>query len=177
MTLTLIIASSGDWPGCCIGYVNEVRRVNENWQRTANSCEATSRHCVDRGHRRLVPNSRVAHFVQVACACGLIRVSRVIDSRLGNARPARVLRETGPRATACALKVDRGDIPVGRGWKGKVKFYGRGHFATPKRGLRLSRPFLSNGDNIPLTPAAPRNCTRQSATEPLPLDVTSSVPV
>src|SRR5262249_23409508 len=51
------------------------------------------------------------------------------------------------------------------------------HFATPKRDFKLSRPVLSNGDNIFFTEAGPRNCTRQSATEPLPLGVTSSVPV
>src|SRR5262245_16579220 len=61
--------------------------------------------------------------------------------------------------------------------QGMVKSHDCGHVVAPKRDFKLSRPVLSNGDNIPLTPAAPRNCTRQSATEPLPLGVTSSVPV
>ena len=75
------------------------------------------------------------------------------------------------------LQVDRGDLFVGRGWMGKGKSRDCPHFATPKRDFKLSRPVLSNGDNIFLTGAGPRNCTRQSATEPLPLGVTSSVPV
>src|SRR5262245_49209622 len=76
-----------------------------------------------------------------------------------------------------ALQVDRGDLPVGRGRIWKVELYDCAHLATPKRDFKLSRPVLSNGDNMPFTPAGPRNCTRQLTTEPLPLGVTSSVPV
>src|SRR5215471_1180136 len=104
-----------------------------------------------------------------------------IDNRLGNAREARVLCETCPCATARALQVDRGDLPVGRGWTGMAKFHECIHFATPKRGFRLSRPVLNNVDTMTFTALSvlliARNCARQSATQPLPFGFTSSVPV
>ena len=60
---------------------------------------------------------RGERFQTVECvqiAEKLRRQTLVIDNRLGNAREARVLRETCPCATARALQVDRGNLPVGR---------------------------------------------------------------
>src|SRR5215470_19414037 len=107
----------------------------------------------------------------------LRRQTLLVDNRLGRAGEARVLGKARPCATARAVKVDRGDLPVGRGWIRKIKSDDCTHVAPPKRDFKLSRPVLSNGVNFPLTPAAPKYCTRQSTTEPLLLGVTSSMPV
>jgi hypothetical protein len=56
-----------------------------------------------------------------------------VGNRLGNAREARVLRKTCPCTAARVLQIDRGDLPVGREWTGKINFNDCGHFATPKR--------------------------------------------
>src|SRR5262249_7657567 len=72
----------------------------------------------------------------------------LIDNRLGNTREARVVDETRPCGTPRALQVDHGDLPVSRRWKGTVEFCDRGHFAAPKRDLRLSRPVLNNVDTM-----------------------------
>src|SRR5215468_6931101 len=45
------------------------------------------------------------------------------DNGLGDAWKAGVLSETCPCATARTLQVDRGDLPVGRGWMRKVKVH------------------------------------------------------
>ena len=42
----------------------------------------------------------------------------VLDDRLGSSREAWVAGEPGPGATARALQVDRGDLPIGCGWTG-----------------------------------------------------------
>jgi hypothetical protein len=43
------------------------------------------------------------------------------DNGLSDAWKAGVLSETCPCATALTLRVDRGDLPVGRGWMRMVK--------------------------------------------------------
>ena len=117
-------------------------------QRVALDCLARSAH--QRGTREVASciveamrcrsdlglNKRCARRVVHACELRGERVQTVervqiaeklrcqtllIDNRLGNARAARVLRETCPCATARALQVDRGDLPVGRGWTAMVK--------------------------------------------------------
>ena len=49
------------------------------------------------------------------------------DNGLGDAWKAGVLSETCPGATARTLQVDRGDLPVGRGWMRKVKVHDCAH--------------------------------------------------
>src|SRR5262249_34522303 len=104
-----------------------------------------------------------------------------INNRFSNARQTRVLRETCPCGTACTFQIDRSDLPVGRDWTGMVEFHDYGHFATPKRDFKLSRPVLNNVDAMTFTALSvllvDRNGARQSATQPLPFGFTSSVPV
>ena len=75
----------------------------------------------------------------------------LIDNRLGDTRSARVLFETCPCATARALQVDRGDLPVSRGWPGRVKLRDARSLRTPKRDFRLSSPVLTSLDTMSFT--------------------------
>src|SRR5262245_36850100 len=104
----------------------------------------------------------------------------VSDNRLRNARAVRVLCETCPGATARALQIDRGDLAVGRGWTGRVKFHDRTHAAAAKRCFRLPSPVLTNVETMVRTALSglllARNSTRHSATEPLPFCLTSITP-
>src|SRR5262245_62136937 len=81
----------------------------------------------------------------------LRRKTLVIDDRLGNTRAASVLSKTCPCATARALQVDRGDLPIGRGWARTVNFDDRVHAAAAKRRCRLPRPVLTNVVTLVLT--------------------------
>src|SRR5882762_2304005 len=104
-----------------------------------------------------------------------------INNLLGDARAARVLCQTCPCATARALQVDRGDLPVSRGRTEAVNFHNRAHAAAVKRGFRLPRPVLTNVATMVLTTMSgwlsARNSTRQPATQPLSFGLTSIVPV
>src|SRR6266566_6438230 len=72
----------------------------------------------------------------------LHRQPLLIDNGLGDGRAARVFRETGPYATACALQVDRGDLPVGGGGiRVAVNLHNRAHAAAAKRSFRLPSYF------------------------------------
>ncbi len=55
-----------------------------------------------------------------------------------------------------------------------------GHFAIPKRGLRLSSPVLSSLDTMDFVARSlrwlARNCVRHSTIQPLPFACTSSLP-
>src|SRR5262249_2326660 len=105
----------------------------------------------------------------------------LVDNRFGNAFEGRVLRETCPCTTARTLQVDRGDLAVGREWTGIVMFHECSHFATPKRGFRLSRPVLNSVVTMTFTAlsvlSVARNCALHSTTQPLPFGLISSVPV
>jgi hypothetical protein len=104
---------------------------------------------------------RIQTVKRVQIAEKLCCQTLITDNRLGSAREARVLRETCPCATARALQFDRGNLPVGCGWAGRVKCHDCGHLATPNRDCRLSRPVLSNGDTILFTAPSGRLLARK----------------
>ena len=132
-------------------------------------------------HERELRGELVQTVECVQVAEKLRRQTLVIDNLLGNARPVRVLRETCPCATSCALQVDRGDLPIRRRWTAIVEIRDGAHAGTPKRVVRLSRPVFCNADTMVFTTISgwpfARYCTRHSATEPRPFGFTSSVPV
>ena len=139
------------------------RSAHQRGAREVASCIVEAMHCRsdlgvnERCARRVVHacELRGERFQTVECvqiAEKLRGQTLVVDNRLGNARAARVLRETCPCATARALQVDRGDLPVGRGRTGDGQVPRSSLMpATPKRVFRLPRPVLSNVDTMVLT--------------------------
>ena len=102
----------------------------------------------------------------------------LLDEGFGDPGLQRVLKEPAPRAQARALQVDDGNLAVGRRRAFAVEV---DHGEAPKRDLRLSSPVLNRVDTIVLTTSVPcplaRNCDRHSTELPVPLGLTSSMPV